>query len=51
MSKSYFIDPSVMQYTGKIILTVDYGETYGITDIDGKDLSYHLIIIFLNKWI
>lgn len=30
-----YIDPSLMQYSGKIVTTVDYGTTYGITDTDG----------------
>ncbi|CAF0736893.1 unnamed protein product [Adineta steineri] len=28
-------NPSIMQYTGKIVVTADYGETYGIVDTDG----------------
>jgi len=29
------LNPSLMQYSGKIVTTVDYGTTYGITDTDG----------------
>ncbi|CAF2104625.1 unnamed protein product [Rotaria magnacalcarata] len=29
-------NPSVMQYSGKIVTTVDYGTTYGIVDKDGE---------------
>jgi hypothetical protein len=25
-----------MQYSGKIVTTIDYGTTYGIPDTDGK---------------
>lgn len=27
-----------MQYSGKIISTVDYGESYGVPDVDGESL-------------
>ncbi len=30
------IDPSLMQYSGKIVLTAEYGIANGIPDTDGK---------------
>ena len=32
------IDPLLMQYSGKVVTTVDYGTTHRITDNDGIDL-------------
>ncbi len=33
----FLIDPSIMQYTAKVVTTVDYGTTYGIPDTDGRN--------------
>lgn len=43
-----FVDPSLMRYSGKIISTVDYGESYGVPDIDGE---YLIVFSLINKTI
>jgi len=50
-------NPSLMKYTGKIIITGDYASTYGIVDVDGqypnsmRSLSNFIQFIPSLKWL
>jgi len=54
-------NPSLMQYSGKIVMTGDYGATYSITDTDGtypaniRSISFYVAKVpglsWLSGWI